>query len=161
MRIFIDMDGTLAEWKAESKFSELFKKGYFTRLKPVEGVISLARALIAEGCDVYILTKYLTESKYASKEKNKWLDLYLNELPEAKRIFVPYCEEKVAFIPDGIKETDVLLDDHNENLVEWRNAGGFAIKILNGVNNTHGSWNGMLINPSIDPKEFLRAIRKI
>ena len=32
--------------------------------------------------DVYILSAYLTDSRYALEEKNAWLDKYLPELPQ-------------------------------------------------------------------------------
>ena len=34
MRIFIDMDGTLAEWKNIESNKELYKEGYYSSLKP-------------------------------------------------------------------------------------------------------------------------------
>ena len=33
-RIFIDMDGTLAEWKNIQSNNELYQKGYYESLKP-------------------------------------------------------------------------------------------------------------------------------
>ena len=87
-KIFIDMDGTLAEFKPCEKLETLFEEGYFRNLKPQMTVVEAARELIAsEEFDVYVLSAVLTDSKYALKEKNEWLDEFLPELPKDKRIF--------------------------------------------------------------------------
>jgi hypothetical protein len=41
---------------------------------------------------------------------------------------------KTEFVPGGIREGDVLIDDYNKNLEEWRAAGGTSVKFVNDIN---------------------------
>ena len=79
-RLFVDMDGTLAEFKTVDTLETLYEKDYFINLKPNENVLGAIKQLIADNdIDVYILSAYLTDSRYALEEKNAWLDKYLPE----------------------------------------------------------------------------------
>lgn len=69
-RLFVDMDGTLAEFKTVDTLETLYEKDYFINLKPNENVLGAIKQLIAENdFDVYILSAYLTDSRYALEEK--------------------------------------------------------------------------------------------
>lgn len=143
-KIFIDMDGTLAEFKPCEKLETLFEEGYFRNLKPQMTVVEAARELIAsEEFDVYVLSAVLTDSKYALKEKNEWLDEFLPELPKDKRIFPPCGEDKKKYV--DLSEGDLLLDDYTKNLIDWE-PPGTAIKLLNGINHTNETWEGNCVN---------------
>lgn len=86
-RLFVDMDGTLAEFKPVDTLETLYEKDYFLNLKPNENVLGAIKQLIAQNdIDVYILSAYLSDSHYALDEKNAWLDKYLPELPQEKEI---------------------------------------------------------------------------
>ena len=141
-RYFFDMDGCLAEWKAESSFEKLYEQGYFLRLKPIEKTIQFAKNAVKEGIDCYIVTAYLTDSKYAKTEKMAWLKKYLPEIPEENWIFVRYGDDKSKYIKGGISEKDILFDDHTPNCIQWEEAGGKAKKVLNGVNSLKKTWTG-------------------
>lgn len=144
-RIFIDMDGTLAEWKTIQSNSELYQKGYYESLKPNNYILEETKKLIREGKDIYILSSFLSDSEYALKEKNIWLNKYLPELPIEKRIFVPYGDIKYKYLPSKITSFDYLIDDHTKNLLDWKDAGGTGIKFLNGINHIKGVWQGLLL----------------
>ena len=74
-RLFVDMDGTLAEFKPVDTLEVLYEKDYFLNLKPNENVLGAIKQLIAKNdIDVYILSAYLSDSRYALYEKNAWLD---------------------------------------------------------------------------------------
>lgn len=145
VRIFIDMDGTLAEWKNVKSNDELYQKGYYETLKPNKYILNETKKLIEEGKDIFILSSFLSDSNYALSEKNKWLDKYLPELSSDKRIFVPYGEIKYKYIPNEITVNDYLIDDYTKNLLDWKTAGGTAIKFLNGINHIKGVWQGLLL----------------
>lgn len=147
-RFFIDMDGTLAEWKNITSNDELYQKGYYENLKPNRHILNETRNLIKEGKDIFILSSFLSDSDYALKEKNNWLDKYLPELPKDKRIFVPYGDSKYRYIPNKITAFDYLIDDHTQNLLDWKEAGGTGIKFLNGINHIKGVWQGLLLRES-------------
>lgn len=95
-RLFIDMDGTLATFNQIDKIESLYEEGYFYNLKPYENVIKAVKDIIKENkeIDVYILSAYLSDSDYALKEKNAWLDKYLPEITKEKRLFLPCGENK-------------------------------------------------------------------
>lgn len=144
-RFFIDMDGTLAEWRDIKSNSELYQKGYYESLKPNNYLLKEVKNLIKEGKDIYILSSFLSDSDYALKEKNIWLNKYLPELPVQKRIFVPYGDVKYKYLPSKITSFDYLIDDHTKNLLDWKEAGGTGIKFLNGINHIKGVWQGLLL----------------
>ncbi|MBQ6324317.1 MAG: hypothetical protein IJI22_05755 [Bacilli bacterium] len=149
-RIFIDMDGTLAEWRDIKSNSELYEKGYYESLKPNNFLLEEVKNLIKEGKDIYILSSFLSDSNYALKEKNLWLNKYLPELPIQKRIFVPYGDVKYKYLPSKITAFDYLVDDHTKNLLDWKDAGGTGIKFLNGINHIKGVWQGLLLREDED-----------
>lgn len=149
-RIFIDMDGTLAEWRDIKSNSELYEKGYYESLKPNNFLLEEVKNLIKEGKDIYILSSFLSDSNYALKEKNLWLNKYLPELPIQKRIFVPYGDVKYKYLPINITAFDYLVDDHTKNLLDWKDAGGTGIKFLNGINHIKGVWQGLLLREDED-----------
>lgn len=147
MRIFVDMDGTLAKWN-NVEFEELFEEGYYRNLEPNMNILNEVNHLISQGEDVYILSAYLTESDYAKKEKQEWVNQYLPELPEEKQIFVPYGTNKAEYLKEHyspITNTDYLIDDYTKNLLEWKEFGGIGVKYLNGINHTKGTWNGLML----------------
>lgn len=145
MRIFIDMDGTLAEWKNIESNKELYQEGYYYSLKPNINILKETKKLIEDGKSIFILSSFLTDSEFALKEKNLWLDKYLPELPREKRIFVPYGDSKYKYLPSKITPSDYLIDDYTKNLLDWQQAGGIGIKFLNGINHINGVWQGLLL----------------
>ena len=68
------------------------------------------------------------------------------EISRDRRIFVPYGTDKgeylksIGFNPNG---SDILLDDFTPNLRTWH---GVGVKLLNGINGTHGTWTGYVVN---------------
>lgn len=161
-RIFFDLDGTLATWGKLDYEEQLYEEGYFKNLKPMEESVKQANYLIEQGYDVYILSKYLENSKYALNEKKEWVGKYLPKIKKENCIYVKYSENKSDCIPHGINRNDFLIDDYSPNLFEFCNAGGQAIKILNGINHTKGTWKGERIewkDPNFS-KKVLQIIDK-
>ena len=143
-RVFFDMDGTLAEWKSVSALEELYKPGYFERLKPQNNVVAAAKKLCKEHNDaveVYVLSAALEDHPTAIAEKNRWLDRELPEIDCDHRVFTYCSEPKSEAVPCGIKATDILVDDYSLNLRDWAKKA-VGIKVYNGVNGTKGTWKG-------------------
>lgn len=142
-RLFVDMDGTLAEFKHVDTLETLYEQGYFLSLKPNENVVEAVRNIIHNHpeIEVNILSAVLSDSPYALNEKNAWLDKYLPEIDRDRRLF-PFCGmDKKEFLLGGIRENDFLLDDYTHNLTLWCPPGR-GIKVLNGINHTRGTWEG-------------------
>jgi len=140
-RLFVDMDGTLAEFKNVDTLETLYEKGYFENLKPINNVLSAVKEIIEKHpeMDVYILSAYLSDSNYALDEKQNWLDKYLPEIDDKHRLFMPCGKDKKQYIPNGIRSNDFLLDDYTNNLTLWQPPAK-GIKLLNGINHSHGTW---------------------
>ena len=160
-RLFVDMDGTLAEFKTVDTLETLYEKDYFINLKPNENVLGAIKQLIADNdFDVYILSAYLTDSRYALEEKNAWLDKYLPELPQEKRLFVPCGTDKSVAVPGLIRPDDYLLDDYTKNLSEWEPPAK-GIKLINGINHTNVTWQGGKIQFTHAPEELSSMISDV
>lgn len=154
-RLFVDMDGTLAVFNPVTRLETLYEKGYFRNLAPHENVVEAVR-LLAKRTDlleVYILSSHLSDSPYALEEKNAWLDQHLPEIDPAHRIFPPCGVDKKAYVPDGIRDSDTLLDDYTHNLLLW-SPPAKGMKLLNGINHTRGTWKGDSITFDV-PAEVL------
>lgn len=146
-RIYIDMDGTVAKWNPTASFEELHEKGYFANLNPLKPMLQSLKELSSQKeVELFILTSYLPESKYAKEEKKAWLDKHMPFIKEENKIYVKYGNDKSTYVRGGVSENDYLIDDYTKNLEEWDRSGGSAIKLMNGINHTRGSWKGQKID---------------
>lgn len=135
------MDGTLAEFKQVDTLEKLYEKGYFEKLQPQLAVVEAVRIIIREcsEIEVHILSAVLSDSEYALREKNAWLDKYLPEIDASHRLFLPCGADKKEAISGGVTSDDFLLDDYTLNLNAWEPPAR-GIKLLNGINHTNGTW---------------------
>ena len=147
-RLFVDMDGTLAEWRSEAGPEELYEKGYFASLHPYGAILDAVKRIWAAAqngeidAELFILSAYLTDSLWAKAEKQEWRDTHLPKMFDAERtLFVPCGSSKLDYVPGGVRASDYLLDDYTHNLREWEQAGGTPIKVFNGCNGKRNtSW---------------------
>lgn len=140
-RFFIDIDGTLSEYISK-EYPWWLEKEIFRDLPPQWEVINAVKKLIENGNEVYIITAYHKHTPQVKEDKIYWLNKFLPKVKEDHMIFTFCGENKTSYVPGGIKPTDILLDDFNRNLENWRDEGGLAIKLLNGLNSKE-SWNGL------------------
>lgn len=154
MKLFVDIDGTLNEFQAVKHLEELYIKGRFLNAVPHFDVIEAVRWIIINtNIEVYILSAYLEHSKYALKEKSKWLDKYLPEILSENHIFVECGKSKadiVRAIFGSLDREDYLFDDYSINLHDWERAGGTGVKLLTGKNGSKGTWQGKSVNMHSD-----------
>ena len=141
-RLFVDLDGTLAVFTPVEQIETLYQKGYFQNLKPYGNALEGLKLYMKNHpkTEVYILSSVLSDSKYALQEKQAWLDRYLPQIDRDHRLFPPCGKNKADHVPGGIKKTDILIDDHTENLFAWQAAGGIGVKMMNGINGSKGRW---------------------
>ena len=141
-KIFIDLDGKRARFHEEDWQNEMCDKGFYNKLKPYEDFVkNINRLSLVK--DVYILSAALNPD--AEVDKTEWVKRFL-PLVKIENILIQVLEKdcvgysksqfiKEAFQLKSLSEEWVLIDDYNVNLVDWANAGGRAIKALNGFNN--------------------------
>jgi hypothetical protein len=172
--LFIDMDGTLTKFTPVDTLEKLYQEGWFRDQEPQRDVVAAVKELVRDHDDkveVYILTSYLEDSKYAFSEKQEWLNEHLPEIDDAHRIYVRCGDSKANMNnwrwPSDIydknnpahgeniymrgrfwqhdmgdmSENHLLLDDYTKNLIDW-DPPGRGLKLLNGINHTHRSWAG-------------------
>lgn len=159
--LFVDLDGTLAEFKYAESMDILYEKGYFLNLRPIPGTIAGLRCFMKEHpeIEVYVLSAYLGDSKWALQEKIMWLDTYFPELEEEHQLFVK-CGQLKSDVP--LKNQNAfLLDDHSPNLMDWEDAGFKGIKLLNGINGKGRKWKGETISSALTAAEFAARLYDI
>lgn len=161
-RLFIDMDGTLARFHDEVQYLErMFEKGFFLNLQPFSEAVEAVNSLARSGqYEVYILSAAIDgEPPYCQEEKNQWLDKFCPDIDREHRIFTRMGMQKAEYIPGGISSDDILWDDYNKNLEEWRSAGGFSVKCHNNINHKGligPLWDGELLSNLIDSEAICR-----
>ena len=133
--LFIDMDGVLAEWREDQTAKDTYRKGYFENLRPYSNVVDAVRQIISLYPDisVYILSAVYPDNNHAISEKRCWLKKYLPEIADENIFFVD-CGCRKSVICPGMSFDDVLLDDYNANLDDWKQHGGTAVQVYNEVN---------------------------
>ena len=107
--------------------------------------------------ELFSLSAYLSEVFMAVLEKNDWLDRVVPCVPADHRLFCLCGTDKKAVVPDGVQTTDLLLDDYTLNLNSWSERG-HAVKVLNGINDTSGSWDGERISIDTTPELLAEQI---
>lgn len=159
-RLFVDMDGTLARFHDEVQYLErMYEPNFFRNLKPFQNAVETIRTYIQEHpeAEVFILSSAVPgEPPGCEKQKQDWLNKHLPEIDRAHRLFPEIGTPKNLAIPGGIRPGDVLLDDYNKNLEEWRSAGGVSVKFVNNINDKalKGTrWNGARIWHDAEPKD--------
>jgi len=148
LKIFFDMDGTLAEYRNLILSEDDFKAaGYFSTLRQQNNVVRASKLLSErEDVEVYALTAVYMDVKAPIEEKNRWLDEIAPWITPDHRIFVPVGKNKADYIPGGIDKSCVLIDDYTDNLLKWEQSGGIGIKIMNGLNGHSSRWTGSSIS---------------
>ena len=161
-RLLIDMDGTLAKFTPVDTLETLYEEGYFRNLEPLQNVVDAVKEIIRgyPQKQVYVMSSVLGDSRYAVREKNEWLDQYLPEIDQKHRIFPPCGENKLDYVPGGVRSTDYLLDDYTHNLMLWEPPAK-GIKLLNGINHTRGTWQGSMLRYDKEPRELAENIMDI
>ena len=180
IRIFVDMDGTIARFHDENLYLErMFEKGFFSGLKPFDNAVEAIKHIIDNhpNADVYVLSAAIT-TPYCLAEKNAWLDKYLPNIDKEHRIFVENLSTAKSLCVPGsymykddngkyhnkIFKNDILIDDYNKNLEEWEKDGGTAIKAKNNINHKglHGElWKGDLIDITDTAESIVERLTEI
>ena len=130
MKIFFDLDGTLADFEGSGGITSMWKKGFFQNLEAYPKGLEIAKSLQKNGLDVYILSACI-KGKYCKSEKMEWIEKNLPFIPKQNIYLIPYGTSKAEYIESLYGKIDknyVLFDDYKVNLLQWKEAGGNAIK---------------------------------
>ena len=157
MRLYIDMDGTMTEYRPEATIEDYMTDGFYASLAPSELAGFFNELATHDDLEVYVLSIYILPP--ALEEKNAWLDYWCPNIDDAHRLILPAGTDKALAIEQitgrDLCRDDVLIDDHTPNLISWSNSGGRAIKWLNGINGYGNRYSGERIG---DVKELKNAI---
>jgi 5'(3')-deoxyribonucleotidase len=116
---YFDMDGVLANFHKEPfKYENAINRQWIANLDPFVENVNTVRQLIANGNDVYILSKAASET--AKMGKLDWLAKYIPEMPTEKIIVLVGSGRKVDYIRTA---TGILVDDDMKNIRPWAKAG--------------------------------------
>ena len=167
---YIDMDGVLAMWEENVSEEETHEKGHFLNKEAEESAVGLVRMLKDAGEDVRIMSSVYRDD-HSGMDKHMWLnEAGLQDIP---RIFVPYGDDKHAYIEDD-DALAVLIDDYGKNLRAWEADGNLAIKFMNGINNRpkltiangivhvkQDTWTGYSIDRRMSPRQMYLLVTSI
>lgn len=156
---FFDMDGVLAIYERDAyriesspgkKLYEDERMHYFRTCRPDPVALELFERSYRDGYRTYALTSVRPDLPWARLDKIWWLARYAPWFDPSTRLIVASGDKaQVAMAlmrATKLTRAHVLLDDFNQNLCDWANAGGKAIKYLNGVN-TPGTFPGAQYRP--------------
>ena len=181
MNYYFDMDGVLVQYDREAYTGDnpLFlqkNSHYFRDLKPDRRALSLIDAVWRDvqksnekksedetPDDVFILTSIYNHGAIFSEhlhDKLHWLHKWLPYI-DVEHVFISVTSkhDAVEYIKDkALTSDDILIDDYNRNLEEWRKAGGRPVKYLNGLNDPK-SFTGCEIHCEDNVADNLRVLK--
>lgn len=166
------MDGVLVKYSRQAYEGEnpkYLRKGehYYRDLLPDAKMQQVCKRLHDdENNKVFILTSITNDSKlYAEHigDKKLWLEKYCPFIDTDTQLITTISSKRdiinALYYPNKttLQPNDILIDDFNRNLTEWRASGGTAIKYLNGINSPD-SYNGLNINVESTADDIIKLL---
>lgn len=171
MKYYFDMDGTLSIYDKtmEDKTLDYHNRPinqlgthYFRTLQPNPQMQKVINLLMHYNKDVYLVSHSTNDLKLATEhlhDKQIWLSEHYPMLTADQILWIP-CQtitkpDAVTIMTNhSITEDDILIDDFNMNLNDWKSAGGTAIKFLNNCNSPD-SFDGIHITPDMTTSKII------
>jgi len=149
-KVFVDMDGVLADFDGQPNALERFMKepDFFLHLAPLPFAKQLNEQL-ANDYDARETTYILSASPnhMGDQAKRRWLKAYLPNLKDENIILVRGgLWDKASREKAKYAKGNILIDDYTKNLEVWEKQGGVGIKMLNGRNGKKKQWKGTIIS---------------
>lgn len=160
INMFWDLDGVVFKYERAAYVGDkpaYAEAGYFRNREIDDVAYSLLENIRdnSTSCNINILSRGSTrlnekqrrniieDKKINVAEAIPWLSQNNVIITELSKV-----EEAMRFLGRPLSKQDILIDDFNENLILWKNAGGSAIKYLNGLNSPE-SYDGPKIQNGI------------
>lgn len=181
INIYIGIDGVLSKYN--SKVHDMNKEQptisykddrFFQNAEIDEKMIKVAQKLLNFIYDtkrqinigslnfVSSISNKSSDALLQCQDKTEWLLTNVTIATDSR--FVPSATKKADVISTrlGRKLTprDILIDDFNEELNAWSEAGGTAIKYINDVN-TKESYNGLYLDKAMTSEQIIDYIKII
>lgn len=122
---YFDIDGVLANFhKTKYEYTNAINRNWIANLDPFVENVKLVRNLIANGEEVYIVSKAASEN--AKLGKFDWLAKYIPELITNNIFVIVGNGKKTDYIKTDIA---ILIDDDIKNCKQWTKAGFDAIHL--------------------------------
>ena len=113
-KIFLDMDGTLANFNVENALQRFqVEKGFFANLKAYKGIEKINELVLQN--NFYIISA--SPNNNADKDKMTWLEKYLPNLKKEHILFCRLGENKANFIENKLK---IKIDNNLYQVVEFQ-----------------------------------------
>ena len=158
-RVFIDMDGTLYRFhdhivdeSGHVQIEKMYEPDFFIKLDPFENMkdaINLLYSVDKEEVEIFVLSS--ADIKEVVEQKN-------------------YCLDRDFPFIEGIRVGDILIDDYNVNLEQWKDKGGASIKFVNNINHQgkgrYGGdvgnlWEHEILRYDMKPKDIVLNLEEI
>lgn len=132
--VFVDMDGTIAEWGyPDGRISGDYKFGDYLGKHPINDVIAEIYNTYSNSekeNEYIIMVISAVPNTRATMEKNIWLDSFFN-VPYSNRIFISEDEDKIDIIEFYLKnivgldpkDNSILIDDKKDWLLRGKDIG--------------------------------------
>lgn len=185
LNYYIDQDGVLNIYERCAYLGDNPKwlipnTNYFRKVEPNKKIIQVFKRLNDEMVykksnpkeyplhvdNLYVLTTLRSNSDIFFEHlegKKLWMKDHCPNFDLQKGFKIAFdSKSKTAEAIKGSKLTlkDVLIDDFNPNLIDWRDAGGLAIKYLNGIN-SRLSFDGLHIEENMDIDKIQKFLSTI
>lgn len=169
-RIFLDMDGTLANFPDittnKHLLDDMYQKGFFENLEPLPFLHEMNKVAALFPENIFVLSACI-DSPFCKPEKIQWLKKHLPAACKENVIFTTTRRKKSAYIAEKLyggkrrrlSKYDILIDDYSKNIIEWENAGGTAIKFKNGYNLNGGKNYNYVIADFSQLLDMIEVIR--
>lgn len=113
----------------EKALSEMENRGYFEGLPALDDGTKVIPVLQSMGAQVKILSACINTA-YCKPEKRAWLAKHFPTISNEDIVLCEVGQVKANIIREqgGDITKSILIDDYGHNLIDWIDAGGFAIK---------------------------------
>ena len=168
--LFTDMDGVVAVYDRAAFIENpdgtlpFMEPGihFFSSRLPDNRIID-AYERLSKNHDFLVLSNIVDDPVVADEhkeDKKEWVKKYMPYVDIEKQLYVimePKYKTAERLLNRKLEKTDILISDFKNDIYPWIEAGGTAIKYLNGINDPT-SYTGPQITQEMGPEEIERYV---